>query len=459
MLLTGRKKIKTNYRKIDDDNIGIILQNSFEVFSQNLNEIEFLYNYFKGDQPILNRQKKIRPEIINKIVENHANSIVKFKTGYLLQKPIQYTLRKGDSDEKALAYFNDCMELEDKDSKDKEVANAQAICGTSYRLALPNKKYSADSIDESPFEFSTVSSKKAFVVYSSDIGEKPLLGVIILVEKDDKGNDVIKLQAYTEDKYYVFNNTTKIVEKKESHTIGRIPLVEYPYNEERMGAFEPVIPLLDAINNIESNRVDGIEQFIQAIMVFKNVDITKEMLQQLKELGAISIEDNGEIKANVDYLQQELNQTQVQTLVNYLLEVVYRIVGMPMGNNKSGDDTGTAVIMRDGWSEAEARTQDTELMFRKSEKEFLRLALYYMRTLSLKRYELSLTDIEIKFTRRNYENIYQKAQVLDLLLKDGKVAPKLAFQVCGLFSDPEQAYMESKQYIEETNSNVVPQAN
>ena len=458
MQLTGRRKIKTQYTEITEQNIVDVLTTSYALFLQNQVEIDFLYDYFKGKQPILNRIKKVRPEINNKIVENHANSIVKFKTGYLLQKPINYVARKDkDTISSALEYLNDCMDMEDKDSKDKEVANAQAICGLAYRLVLPNKLYDEEKEDASPFNFYTIAPRQAYVVYSSDIGEEPLLGVIPLVLKDENGNTVVRLQVYTKDLFIVFNYTTKLIESAESHTYGRIPLIEYPYNEERMGAFEPVIPLLDAINTIESNRVDGIEQFIQAIMVFKNVEVTKEMLDLLKELGAINIDDNGEVKANVEYLQQELNQTQVQTLVNYLLEVVYRITGMPMGNNKSGDDTGTAVIMRDGWSEAEARTQDTELMFKKSEKEFLRLALHYMRTLSLKKYNLALTDIDIKFTRRNYENIYQKSQVLDLLLKSGKVAPRLAFQVCGLFSDSEQAYEDSEKYIKE-NQDVISQA-
>ena len=62
---------------------------------------------------------------------------------------------------------------------------------------------------------------------------------------------------------------------------------------------------------------------------------------------------------------------------------------------------------------------------------------------------LKLMDIDIKFTRRNYENIYQKAQVLDLLLKNPKIDPKYAFIVCGLFQDPEQAYQDSMQYYEQ----------
>ena len=306
--------------------------------------------------------------------------------------------------------------------------------------------------DESPFKIYTVRPTQAFVVYSSDLGEEPLLGVVVLKEKVGD-TTVVKLQAYSKYKYYVVNQTLQVVESAESHTFGRVPLIEYPLNEERLGAFEVVMPMLDAINTIQSNRVDGIEQFIQAILVFKNIEVTAEMLKKLQELGAINISDTGEVKANVEYLQQELNQTQVQTLVDYLLEIVYRIAGVPTRNGSGSGDTGQATIMRDGWSEIEAKIQDDELSFKDSEKQFLKLALMYMKTLTKGKYVVSLMDIEIKFTRRIYENTYQKAQTLDLMLKNGKIAPRLAFVTCGLFSDPEGCYEESKPYIEKAEAN------
>ena len=63
---------------------------------------------------------------------------------------------------------------------------------------------------------------------------------------------------------------------------------------------------------------------------------------------------------------------------------------------------------------------------------------------------LKVNDIDIRFTRRNYENILQKAQVLDMMLKNGQIDPKLAFQHCGMFADPDLAYTMSKAYVEET---------
>ena len=121
---------------------------------------------------------------------------------------------------------------------------------------------------------------------------------------------------------------------------------------------------------------------------------------------------------------------------------------MPNRNGGSStSDTGSAVIMRDGWSAAEARAKDSELMFKKSERIFLKLVLNICHT--LEGMDLKVHNVEIRFTRRNYENILQKAQVLDLMLKNPKIHPRLAFEHCGLFVDSDLAYTLSAEYAEE----------
>jgi hypothetical protein len=108
--------------------------------------------------------------------------------------------------------------------------------------------------------------------------------------------------------------------------------------------------------------------------------------------------------------------------------------------------------MRDGWSLAESRAKDSELMFKQSEHEVLKLILRIIRDsegLSDDIYKLRLKNISLQFTRRNYENVQSKAQVLVQMLQQNKIHPRLAFQHSGLFTDPESAYQLSKEYAEE----------
>jgi hypothetical protein len=106
--------------------------------------------------------------------------------------------------------------------------------------------------------------------------------------------------------------------------------------------------------------------------------------------------------------------------------------------------------MRDGWSAAEARAKDTELMFKKSEKQFLKLAIRIVNT--MRNMSLKLSDIEIRFTRRNYENIQEKVQVLTTMLNNDRIHPQLAFEHCGMFSDANLAYTMSEAYYEQESA-------
>ena len=60
---------------------------------------------------------------------------------------------------------------------------------------------------------------------------------------------------------------------------------------------------------------------------------------------------------------------------------------------------------------------------------------------------LKLVNIESKFTRRNYDNIQTKSQVLTTMLDNPRIHPELAFTHCGLFLDPESAYLQSKDWF------------
>lgn len=174
--------------------------------------------------------------------------------------------------------------------------------------------------------------------------------------------------CYTHDHFYEITNTW-VIRRSVEQFLG-LPIIEYPANNARLGAFEIVLPLLDAINNVDSNRLDGVEQFIQALMLFHNVDISSEDFKLLREEGAIKYKDiDPQFKAEIEYLTAELNQSQTQTLVDHMYNTVLTICGMPNRNGGSStSDTGSAVIMRDGWSAAEARAKDSELMFKKVRK-------------------------------------------------------------------------------------------
>ena len=449
--MNGRRVIKSSVKVITDENVLDVLRKALSEHAINRSEIEYLWNYYRGKQPILNRVKEVRPEICNKIVENRANEIVSFKVGYLCGEPIQYIGRNTDeSVTEGISKLNELMFAEDKATQDQEIVEWQMICGTAFRLVLPDEP---SEEDESPFEMYTLDPRDTFVVYSNDVGNKPLMAV--KYSRDE--NEITHYSVYTENYYWLIDGDIINKEESKAHALDIIPIFEYPANNARLGSFEIVLPLLDAINNIESNRMDGIEQFIQAFWKFIGCNIDKDKYKEFLEEGAILVppNDNGG-NIDVDLVVRELNQSQTQTLKDDCYNAILTICGMPNRNGGSStSDTGAAVLLRDGWSLAEARAKDSEHIFKKSEKRMLKLVLRICRDLG--DIDLRLKDIDLQFTRRNYENIQSKSQVLVSMLQQPKIHPLLAFQHSGLFVDPENAYAMSMTYYEEQQEKLAEQ--
>ena len=442
--LFGRRKIVTSAKEITPENVvKEIVTKAHVTHLLNKDEIEYLYKYYKGDQPILYRQKKIRPEINYHVVENRAQEIVAFKTGYLCGSPIQYVSRNSKDDvSEGVKKLNDLMLAESKATKDKELIEWDMICGTAFRLVLPDD---GTEQDESPFELYTLDPRQAYVVYSIDHTQKPLAGIYEVFDDDGQ---LYRYTVYTP--AYIFELEDKKLISTQPNPLGRIPLIEYPANPARLGAFEVVIGLLDALSAIDSDRMNGLSQFIQSLVVLTNAELPEgESASTIRESGLIELKSTTDNKATIDIISENLDQANTQTLKEDLYQTVLTIVGMPSqaSGYQSDSSNNGAVILRNGWQGAEARAKDSELMFKESEQEFLKVVLFICNKLA--DFELNVSDIEAHFTRRQYEDILTKSQVLINMLSNDKIAPKLAFEASGLFIDSEEAYRESKAYYDE----------
>lgn len=442
--LFGRKEILTAVDAVTEKNVVSVLNRALPLHHMNSAQIDYLYKYTKGNQPILNRQKLIRPEINNKVVENHASEIASFTSGYIMGEPVTYVQRgERESASDDINLLNDYMFFENKASHDKELATWMAICGVAYRMVLPDR-HAGEIPDEAPFEIDTPDPRGTFIIYHAGFGHRPMLGVREIIHEDNTGNVEITYACYTDTQYFEVRNGVLLT--VESHALGDIPIFEYRLNMTRMGAFEPAIPLLDAINKVQSDRVNGVEQFVQSFLKFKNCEVSEDNIRSLPQLGAISVKTENGVDADVEIVSEELNQTQTQALVDYLYEQVLTICGLPTTTKggSSTSDTGAAVLLRDGWQQCEARARDTELLFKKSEKEFLRLVLRIIRGTTTT--SLSLSEVECKFTRRQHDNLLTKTQSL-LHMLEGGLHPRVAIATSGLFNDPEDVYRQSMEFL------------
>lgn len=449
----GRKVIYTNAIAINEANIVKELGKAISVHSKNKVLINYLDRYYSGDQPINYRVKPIRPEINNLVCENHALEIVEHKTAELFGEPIQYVLKtskeseadsngKGMSKNVQIELLNKFMADVDKGAEDISLGRWRSICGTSYRYIWDEEN---SSEDEAPFGIETCDPRDTFVVYFSGPGKRPAFSCQIRMDEDDQKYYFV----YTDAQNFIIKNGVVTGGNKSGLNIngyGMIPVIEYPNNERRMSDIEIVISMLDTLNKMQSDRMNGIEQFIQALMKFKNCEVDDKEYDKMRAVGVIKIKAGIGTDADVSLMTAELDQSQTQTAKDDLYQNVLLIEGMPGRQENSGGDTGQAVVLRNGHYDAEKRAELSEPIFKKSERQFLRAVTRMLKTGEHIK-NLTLGDIEIKITRSKMDNMAVKAQVAQVLLKAG-YAPHLVTKVCNLFSDPEGAYVESKPFLD-----------
>lgn len=449
-VLFGRSKLFSSVMEVTAENVVDVIASVGLDALNNQSEEDYLYNYYKGKQPILSRVKKIRSDITHRIVKNHAFEIVSFHTGYRLGEPIQYVGRDLPEDKSQdLSRLNSYMLIEGAHPKNKELEDWRNICGLGYKMALPSQG------GDAPFEIYVPDPRQTAVVYSTQIGQHPLCGLYWVVDFDD----VIRYSVYTDKMYFEVKNSKVI--KEEPHILGMIPIIEYPANSARLGSFEPALSLLDEINDIESNRADAIAQFVQSICLAINLDIPEGTTSQdIAETGILSFDSVDGNKGEFQILSNQLDQDQTQTLVDDLYERVLRIVGMPSQSDGSTSDSSNngAVILKNGWENAEARAKDSEAEFKRSEQRFLRLIINICNKTRGSKVNLVPGDIDIKFTRRNYQDTVSKATVLTMLLQNEKVAPIDAFVMCGAFPDPDDACKRGLAWYESNKTEASDEA-
>ena len=204
-----------------------------------------------------------------------------------------------------------------------------------------------------------------FIVYSSDVDECPPMNVAYSKQK----NSAVVFTIYT---------PASVFKYKYGHSDASVevnPLWMIPYRggpccglSGYLCIFEPVVPLVDALNALQSNRLDDVAQYINSFLAILGAQVDEEAYKKLDEWKMPCLPEGTDAK----YLSSPMSQADVQTLKDDLYQAILTICGVPNRNGgMSTSETGQAVELRDGWSSAETRAKDIKTSFKDSEWEHL----------------------------------------------------------------------------------------
>ena len=450
----GRLDIYASYDDINEENLIAEVNEALVYHVRNMLEEEFLYWYTRGVQPILNRKKEVREDILNIVQVNTAAEIVDFKNGYFLTQPCSYVSRRNGVQTK-VKKLNEYLYRSGKQDADNEISDWFHRVGKAPLFVEPGED------NEVPFRAYALDPRSAFVVYSLRPGNKPVMAVNLVTV-----DGVAKLDVFTENMVYHLTGavvgkmitteknhdymvTATTLDYSEPNVLGYIPIIEYRYNSINTSAFELAIPLIDEISNLTSNACDGVEQFIQSLAIAVNCEFPENTtITDIRKAGMIALRSIGENKADFKVLSEQLDQSQTKTLTDNLYDEILRICAMPSRNTSGSstyDTTGAAVLANFGWYQADAAARNTEDLFKKSNRQFDRIIVEILRRKGL--LDIDLNDFEIQFVRNETANVQSKAQAFQTLMAAG-LHPELAAAKSGISSDPVKDMKMSEKWLE-----------
>ena len=452
--LHGRIKIFSTADDITPDNVIERVNEALSLHMINLRAEDYLYWYRRGVQPILERKKEVRPDICNKVVINTAEQVCVFKNGYFLTKPAFYVSRRDDEDiTDKVKELNEYLYISGKNYVDNLTVDWFHTVGVGAIFVEPSDE------DDVPYKVHSLDPRQSFVVYSLRPGNEPVMGVNIVVVEGTLIFDV-----WTRDTKYTLRggkmgdvstprvpyvaNAIELI-SVEPNILDEIPIIEYIYKNNRMGAFEAAIPLMDTMNTVESNRIDGVEQFIQSLFVGVNIQLPEgETANSIRERGMIIFDSVGENKADIKLISQELNQTQTQTTLDSLYEQILEKCGVPSTVGRdygSTSDNVGAVYLRNGWAVADTDARNETDNFLESNKLFDRIMLKILKRKN--GFSLKMSDFELRIERNDMNNLLVKTQAA-INMRDLGLAPQIWLERSGLSNDPLKDIELSKEYMD-----------
>lgn len=455
------------------------LQFVFPKHRFNAQQSKEMYARYMNDQPILHKKTLCRPEINNIVVENWLWAVVQFKMGFESPDGAIFNSADKKPNIQAIDVLNKCARLANEHADSQEADMWKYVTGTCFRVCRPESPdITKDNPDVSPYYTATLHPERTGVVYSDSPRKRRVLGFSYSEHYDSVAKQpTIHVTAYTNSKRYEYvvragdnpfyapiellksaeSNTSNWTLVKETPLFPSVmPIVEKKLNPNRMGYVALLSSLQDAINKLQSARLDGVENFIESLMVFINCQPpTDEDTGEWKPIATgqqIAVKGTPEMPASVTYLVQQLDQGGTQITKEDLLSAFFEIAGLPSraARQGGGEATGQAAYLSDGWADAGTRANIAEVEARKAEMELLLIKLPILRKADTAKEfdigELTRGDIYVDFPRTRNNNLLVKVQALQILVKMG-VDIESAFQVIDLFNDPNTVAQKSKDQI------------
>ncbi len=376
-----------------------------------------LRDYYEGRSAITQRT---RAEGLpnNKIAHPYARYITQVATGYLVGQPVAYS---SETDADMLATITAAYEMCNMPSVDLENARNMSICGRGVEYV----HVEADSM--LPVACA-LKPEQAFVVYDDTHEAKPLFGVYFAPKYGIDGK-MSGYRLWVTGKERIDQYETVSLEAKQltliaqtDHYFGDVPIVEYWNDEDERGDFEWVIPLIDAYDKLESDRVNDKEQLVDRLLLLTGCtletdDRGRKPWQQLREDKALCLPDTD---AKAEYLYNSMDESGTEVLRTAIVSDIHKMSMIPDLTDKDFAQNASGVAMKYKLWGLEQLTNVKEQWFIEGLRTRLKLFANYFAVRGGR--ALDASGVKISMTRSLPNNLSETASIVQTADSAGAVS-------------------------------------
>ncbi len=211
-------------------------------------------------------------------VTAYSRYITSLNCGYLLGNPVTYNASEGHDIEKIQEAY-DAQKIQNIDIK---LENDASKFGHGFERIYINEDGDCRS--------AAIDPRSVILVRDNTVEHRKMFALIYVESVDEKGEVIdgeYELTILTRDKIMerrLKGNSLIGDEKGDlSHVFGDVPVVEYINDDDLIGDFEAVLPLIDAYNILQTARVNDRLKTANALLLVSGGNLDKEQVDAIME--------------------------------------------------------------------------------------------------------------------------------------------------------------------------------
>ena len=428
---------------------------------------------YENKHKIANRPKKDENKPNNKLANDFFGQIIDNTVGYFLGNPIilNYTEPKK---EKSLVEIDpidvgvDLAELgdttvqdnldkimidNDKDDLFMEWGKEAMIKGLSHLLPYQN--------EESITKFMRISPEDLIIVYKNSSTKEAKWKIRLYdIDTEDTDKTTHYAEVYDATGYDIFKCeegagrgrakklTGYTFVERVNHIYGRVPIVTLYNNEECMSDLERVETLVNDYDKVLSDVSNEFEAFRNAYLMLKNMIVSADSIQKLKDEGILEVMENGDAK----FITKQIQTEALENHLNRLEKNIYKFSQVPdlSDENFAGNLSGVAIRFKLFGLETKCIIKERKM--EKAIRELFRVITAPLKVLTGR--EVDVTNLKVEFSRNVPNNI---TELVDTVTKlDGKVDKETLLALLPFIDNPKEVLEKLKMDVEAEKKSMDP---